>query len=163
MLASPLIPKCDPCPVVKPKVITPLVAELCAKPVAVEKPSLIGVTNIVQVETDLYPEHIRKLFNDFDCSAEKMIGDVYRVPQIRAKPPASEIDKPFNFKFTTQYGEGPFEYTLFLGDLPVGIELTPLGVMSGIPIIGGTYNFTIKVKDNRGNSNKMVVTFKVLV
>lgn len=163
MLASPLTPKCIPCPEVKPKVITPLVTELCPKPVETEKPALLGVTNIAQVETDLYPEHIRKLFNDFDCTADKMIGDVYRVPQIRVPPPASEIDKPYTFKFTTEYGEGPFEYTVFLGELPAGLELNLNGVLSGTPTVGGNYNVTIKSKDNRGNSNKMIVTFKVLV
>ena len=163
MLDKPLIDKCVPCPEPKPKVIVPLVQELCPKPVEPAKVPLLGTTKFVEVITDLYPEYIRKLFNDFDCTNEEMIGDFYRVPEISAPPPSGIIEQPFTFKFVTRYGEAPFLYSIFSGELPDGLVLQETGVLSGTPHVDGNFNLVIKVKDNRGNSNKMIVNLKIMV
>jgi hypothetical protein len=44
-------------------------------------------------------------------------------------------------------GVGPYEWSLKAGSLPPGLNLTPVGVISGVPESAGTFEFTVEVKD----------------
>ena len=40
--------------------------------------------------------------------------------------------------------------TAFIDNLPPGLSLSPEGVISGTPTVGGVYEFTIAVTDSEG-------------
>jgi hypothetical protein len=50
-------------------------------------------------------------------------------------------------KLVSTGGLGPFEWSLKAGSLPAGLNLTPAGVISGVPESSGTFEFTVEVKD----------------
>lgn len=47
-------------------------------------------------------------------------------------------------------GEEPFQFELALGDLPLGLEMSADGVISGLPLRSGFYEFVVRVKDADG-------------
>lgn len=57
-------------------------------------------------------------------------------------------------EYFTNNGFGPRTYALTAGALPTGITLNPLtGVISGVPTVTGTYNFTVEVTDISGTAS----------
>ncbi len=44
-------------------------------------------------------------------------------------------------------GATPYTFTLVSGTLPAGMTFSPSGVLSGTPLAGGTFNFTLRVTD----------------
>jgi hypothetical protein len=51
---------------------------------------------------------------------------------------------------TATGGTPPYNWGIAAGNLPQGLTLTPTGVLSGIPIIAGSYGFTAQVTDGVG-------------
>jgi len=47
-------------------------------------------------------------------------------------------------------GTPPYNWSVAVGTLPQGVTLTASGVLSGIPIIPGSYGFTVQVTDGLG-------------
>ena len=59
-------------------------------------------------------------------------------------------------------GIAPFTYSIISGSLPPGLTLnTSTGAISGTPTTAGTYNFTSKVVDSRGNTDTQACTIVV--
>jgi hypothetical protein len=51
-------------------------------------------------------------------------------------------------------GTGPYTYSIVTGSLPAGVSLNPTtGVISGTPTTDGTYSFTSKATDSKGNTD----------
>ncbi|MCL2096779.1 MAG: Ig domain-containing protein, partial [Oscillospiraceae bacterium] len=48
----------------------------------------------------------------------------------------------------TASGNGPFTWEIIAGSLPDGLTMSPAGVISGTPIVSGTYQFTVEAEDN---------------
>lgn len=74
-------------------------------------------------------------------------------PDIRIQPtnlPPMYVDIQFRQTLTCIGGAAPFLYTLLDGVLPVGLELGTAGVIAGIPIVEGPYEFTILATDKNG-------------
>jgi hypothetical protein len=59
-------------------------------------------------------------------------------------------------------GTGPFTYSIVSGSLPPGLSLnSSTGVVSGKPTTAGSYTFTAKVVDSKGNSDTQSCTIVV--
>ncbi|MDR6840703.1 outer membrane autotransporter protein [Pseudoxanthomonas sacheonensis] len=53
---------------------------------------------------------------------------------------------------TASGGIAPYAFSLTTGALPVGISFSSAGVLSGTPVMTGTFNFTVAVQDANGQS-----------
>ena len=49
-------------------------------------------------------------------------------------------------------GRAPFTWSVTSGELPVGLEITPSGLIRGIPVKPGEYSFGLRVDDAQGNA-----------
>ncbi|MBB3455021.1 hypothetical protein FHT86_003320 [Rhizobium sp. BK313] len=61
--------------------------------------------------------------------------------------PAGTAGTAYSQTLTASGGTGSYTYSLLTGSLPLGVALSPGGVLSGIPTMGGTFNFTVKAAD----------------
>jgi len=60
-------------------------------------------------------------------------------------------------------GTKPFTFSIISGSLPPGLKLNAsTGVISGMPTAAGTYTFTSKVVDSKGNSDTQTCTIVVV-
>jgi uncharacterized protein YhjY with autotransporter beta-barrel domain len=69
-----------------------------------------------------------------------------------ASLPAKTVGVPFSQTLTSTGGTAPYTYSLDSGALPVGLTLTPGGVLSGTPTERGGYAFSVLSEDNAGGS-----------
>ncbi|WP_190285618.1 putative Ig domain-containing protein [Montanilutibacter psychrotolerans] len=51
---------------------------------------------------------------------------------------------------TASGGTAPYTYSLLSGSLPVGMSFSSAGVLSGTPVMAGTFNFTVRATDDNG-------------
>lgn len=58
---------------------------------------------------------------------------------------------PFSQTLSSTGGTGPYAYSLDAGALPVGLSLSPAGVISGTPTRRGSYNFSVRSQDSLGD------------
>ncbi|MEM3428224.1 MAG: putative Ig domain-containing protein, partial [Nitrososphaerales archaeon] len=64
-----------------------------------------------------------------------------------------ETGKYYEIWFTAIGGTGTgYTWSLYSGNLPPGLTLSPSGVLSGYPTTAGPYTFTVKVKDSANNT-----------
>jgi outer membrane autotransporter protein len=61
--------------------------------------------------------------------------------------PAATGETPYNFTITATGGATPYTFSLTSGALPSGLSLSPTGVLSGTPVSGGPFTFTVHVLD----------------
>ena len=66
--------------------------------------------------------------------------------------PASEVGVPVSITLGATGGTPPYTWTLSEGDLPPGVALTAAGVISGRPLLPGSFRFTASVADAGGQS-----------
>ncbi len=59
-----------------------------------------------------------------------------------------------NQTLTVTGGMAPYTFSVSGGALPRGISLSAHGVLSGTPIVAGTYSFTVTAQDNAGGPRK---------
>lgn len=63
--------------------------------------------------------------------------------------PAGIVNTPYSQDLQANSGTLPYTWSLANGTLlPVGLSLASTGVISGTPIVNGTFNFTVQVKDS---------------
>ena len=63
--------------------------------------------------------------------------------------PAGIVNTPYSQNLQANSGTLPYTWSLANGTLlPVGLSLASTGVISGTPIVNGTFNFTVQVKDS---------------
>ncbi len=62
--------------------------------------------------------------------------------------PDGETGKLYTEILETSGGTKPFAWSKTTGSLPEGLTLNSSGVVSGVPIDSGTYNFSVKVSDS---------------
>jgi len=53
-------------------------------------------------------------------------------------------------------GETPMTWSIETGSLPDGLSLSTSGVISGIPTLAGTFNFTVKASNSAGNDTQQL-------
>jgi hypothetical protein len=104
-------------------------------------------------------------FGEFEClvrvtDANGCTGS--RTYTVIINPPCQEIivDPPallagtagsaYYGTLTARGGAVPHSFTLASGALPSGLSLSPQGVLSGVPIVDGAFNFEVTAMDARG-------------
>jgi hypothetical protein len=63
--------------------------------------------------------------------------------------PNATVGVPYSQVLSTDGGYGPYLYSL-VGQLPLGLALTPSGLVAGTPLIADTFPFQVSVTDSRG-------------
>jgi len=63
--------------------------------------------------------------------------------------PAGVVNTSYSQNLQANSGTLPYSWSLANGTLlPIGLSLSSTGVISGTPIVNGTFNFTVQVKDS---------------
>jgi hypothetical protein len=63
--------------------------------------------------------------------------------------PAGVVNTPYSSNLQANSGTLPYTWSLANGTLlPIGLSLASTGAISGTPIVNGTFNFTVQVKDS---------------
>ena len=62
------------------------------------------------------------------------------------------VGNTFQQTLVAGLGTPPYRFTLSAGTLPPGLELTPEGLLRGLPESAGRYGFTVRVTDGSGTS-----------
>ena len=74
------------------------------------------------------------------------------------------VGQPYTDTLTVTNGTAPYTFSIISGSLPPGLTLnSSTGKISGSPTTAGTYTFTAKVVDYKGNSDTVSCTIKVTV
>ncbi|MNK69476.1 putative Ig domain protein [compost metagenome] len=67
--------------------------------------------------------------------------------------PAASVGTAYSQSVTAANGGAPYTYTISAGALPAGLSLnTSTGLLSGTPMAGGTFNFTVRATDSSTGS-----------
>ncbi len=69
-----------------------------------------------------------------------------------ASLPNPQVGAAYSETVTATGGIGPYSFTVTAGALPAGLSLSSLGVLSGTPTAGGTFNFTVTASDTHGQT-----------
>lgn len=75
---------------------------------------------------------------------------VNTVPDITtaAALPAGSQGTPYNLQLTASAGDPPLVWDRTAGSFPLGLSLTPQGLLHGTPGVQGNFTFTIRVSDD---------------
>jgi hypothetical protein len=71
------------------------------------------------------------------------------------------VGTAYSVNLSATGGTGPYTYSLVSGSLPQGLTFASAGKISGTPTTAGTYTFTSKVVDSKGNSDTVTCTIYV--
>lgn len=77
--------------------------------------------------------------------------------------PDGTVGVTYASQLAVSNGKDPFEWSLTSGTLPVGVALSNSGVLSGTPVISGTYSFSVRVMDSLGRVDGKFLSIKVKV
>ena len=61
--------------------------------------------------------------------------------------PDGTVGTPYSAQLSAQGGTGIYTWNLISGSLPMGLNMSSGGLISGTPTTSGTYNFTVEVTD----------------
>ncbi|MBI5003692.1 putative Ig domain-containing protein [Candidatus Kaiserbacteria bacterium] len=76
--------------------------------------------------------------------------------------PNGKVDKKYSRSVHAAGGTAPFVWSIISGTLPTGLSFdSGTGVISGIPTIAGTVNFTVKVLDSNNASSTQSLSIQV--
>jgi len=62
--------------------------------------------------------------------------------------PSTSVGAVYSASLAATGGTSPYVYTIASGDLPTGVTLSSVGIISGAPAASGTFNVTIKATDS---------------
>jgi hypothetical protein len=62
--------------------------------------------------------------------------------------PKASPRHPYRFQFQARNGIPPYKWTVIDGDMAAGTKLSEDGVLSGSPLVAGTFRFTVKITDS---------------
>ncbi len=75
--------------------------------------------------------------------------------------PDATLGAPYSQTLTASGGTAPYTYAVTAGALPAGLTLSPMGVLSGTPTAGGTFNVTVTATDNVASTGSRAYTLTV--
>ncbi|MBB3609589.1 putative Ig domain-containing protein [Rhizobium sp. BK602] len=84
-------------------------------------------------------------------SAPATVSLTVSAPTISLSPsslPAGTTGAAYSQTVTASGGTSPYSYAITAGALPAGLTLSSSGTLSGTPISGGTFNFTVTATDS---------------
>ncbi|WP_416797416.1 Ig-like domain repeat protein [Ciceribacter azotifigens] len=85
-------------------------------------------------------------------------------PTISISPtsvPGGTVGASYSQSLTASGGTGPYTFAVTAGALPVGLTLSSGNLLSGTPIAGGTFNFTVTATDNGGYTGSRAYSLTV--
>ncbi len=77
--------------------------------------------------------------------------------------PAGSIGVPYSQTLTANGGIAPYGWVISAGSLPVGLSLTPAGVIAGTATTLGTSSFTVKVTDSATPAHVTTKTYSLSI
>lgn len=106
------------------------------------------------------------------ASDGKQDSQAYTIEVVRSNSPLTIatreatqgfLNMPYEQGLVAGGGEAPYEWDLKAdgGALPPGLDLTPAGVISGVPNTLGTFNFVVEVEDFLGNRDEAALRIEV--
>ncbi|MBI3426641.1 MAG: putative Ig domain-containing protein, partial [Acidobacteria bacterium] len=85
-------------------------------------------------------------------------------PSITVNPatlPAGTTGTAYNQTITASGGTGPYSYTVSVGSLPPGLNLSAAGALTGTPALNGSYPFTVKATAANGCTGTRAYTLVI--
>jgi Concanavalin A-like lectin/glucanases superfamily/Divergent InlB B-repeat domain/Putative Ig domain/Immunoglobulin I-set domain len=79
-----------------------------------------------------------------------------------ARLPDAASGTPYLQQLSTLFGAIPVSFSLSEGVFPTGINITPAGLISGIPTIIGLFTFTVLATDTAGQVNEQFCILQVI-
>lgn len=76
--------------------------------------------------------------------------------------PSGITGASYSQMFTASGGTAPYTYALLTGSLPTGLSLTTTGHLSGIPLVAGTFSFTVNAVAASGCAGTQAYTLNVV-
>jgi large repetitive protein len=81
---------------------------------------------------------------------------------ITGPAPDGYLNVPYSHAFPAMGGVLPYVFSMQVGALPNGLRLnTATGVVSGIPLVQGLFNFTIRVTDALGSTSDLAIGLSI--
>lgn len=78
------------------------------------------------------------------------IAAALNIPGVFASP--AQQSAAYSSQISASGGWSPYSFSQVSGSLPTGLSLAANGTLSGTPTTPGTYNFTVRVTDDDGNT-----------
>lgn len=75
--------------------------------------------------------------------------------------PDVKAGEAYSQSLTATGGQGPYQFTITVGALPMGVTLTHYGSLTGTPTVVGAFDVTIEATDNNGFSGRRDYTLVV--
>jgi hypothetical protein len=94
-------------------------------------------------------------FGDFSSNVAVVVSSSSVPPLVITTTtlPFGQINRPYSAQVTATGGQPAYSWSLSSGSLPSGVTLNAsTGLISGTPTTGGTFNFTVMVRDQGGRT-----------
>jgi len=98
------------------------------------------------------------------CSGTRSYSLTPLCPVISVTPatlPVAYFGGGYTQTLTASGGSAPYSFMIDLGALPTGLVLDSSGLISGVPSVIGTFNFTVRAQDNYGCAALVQYTLEV--
>ena len=126
----------------------------------------IIASNMAIVPTDQGPDYGK--INAYAAGTTQLVLDIsaYFAPLptlsiTTTSLPGGTINVPYSSTLAATGGEPPYSWTVTGGSLPPGLGLSSNGTISGTPIAGGMYSFTVQVTDTLANTASAMLSITI--
>ena len=76
-------------------------------------------------------------------------------------PPDGTVGTPYSFQFQGSSGCKPYTFSIKAGVLPLGLSMTPAGLITGTPTAAGDVSFWGELKDNCSLASQELFTMEI--
>lgn len=111
-------------------------------------PTVAGVANFVAQVTDSSATPFIAKANEFIT----ITAPNAPLTLLSGNPPNGVVGTPYTTSLTVSGGTAPYVFSLTTGALPLGLTLSPAGVISGTPTTPGISTFIAQVQDGAGGT-----------
>ncbi|MBX3460002.1 MAG: hypothetical protein KF696_08555 [Planctomycetes bacterium] len=124
--------------------------------VAADGRGAVTITGAIGSLSDLDPTSSVQQAQGTGGSSDMYVIMLRELEIPEAQLPALTVGQPASHDFAARLGDGAYSWSLAAGSLPPGLSGvpgngSPAVAVTGTPTSAGTYNFTLRVEDSRGN------------
>lgn len=76
--------------------------------------------------------------------------------------PVASLGVQYDESLQAQGGSQPYDWVVSAGALPDGLDMSAQGLISGIPLAEGVFDFTVQVEDSEGETASRALSIEVL-